>query len=453
MRGHKGLGRRAGEIVVAVPGGGAEPLGRHREEECGALAARNAALARVHDILHERDFAARVEESGECRRLRRRRVERHVGEGLRHALRAVRAGKTRVVEPTVPLEVVRGVEPAGVVQERLGAVAFARMAEVGFAVDDRLAVRDGAQETCVEGRPPARRRHHDAAFAVGAQDVDAAEGGVRGLEADPRAGDDLPYGLRPEVDAGREDALAELDPLHAEPGALVGVAEVRGRLERPVARTPGRVHRGGVAGEDLPEMAGEGGARRRRHFLVRRLVEEFVCVWGGAVRLEFLGAGAPHFRIEGAALGRDEAVGHEMAGPALGDRFARGLPPLFVLHAAVRPARTREIDNRRQPGQPPFRGDVPVKRLPPLPDLGLWAERAQPRQRHFAADGIEAKAVEIRAVGRRFVNPSVGCVVALRVAVVLRRRMVVDDRAKEVAAPAVHDEIAVRRNRKPGSAA
>ena len=166
MRGDERVRGGFHEVVADVSGRDAKPLGWEREEDGGARGVGDAACARVEEVLYGGDFALGVEQSLEGLGRRRRRVERHVGEGLGHSLRAVGALEFLVVQPPVPLEVVGGVEAARVLRENLRAVACARMAEIGLAVDDGLAVRDGKQEKGVEGAAAAGRAHDDAAVPV-----------------------------------------------------------------------------------------------------------------------------------------------------------------------------------------------------------------------------------------------------------------------------------------------
>ena len=220
---------------------------------------------------------------------------------------------------------------------------------------DRLAARDGAQQHRVVGVVAAGGRHHDAAAAIRVQDVHVSERDAERLEADAGVGVDFADRLETEADARGEALLAELEPFDAEADALVRLLERGGGLEGAVGRAPEAVHRGGVAllglfaerqegtGEPQGQMPRERGARLGRAVVVGRFVEELVGVGLHAVVAQFLGAGAPHPGVEVAPLGRDEAVGHEVAGAALGNRGARGLEPLLELHPAVRPARAGEV--------------------------------------------------------------------------------------------------------------
>ena len=135
-----------------------------------------------------------------------------------------------------------------------------------------------------------------------------------------------------------------------------------------------------------------------------------------------------------------------MAGAALGNRGARGLEPLLELHPAVRPARAGEVDNRRQAAAPVVRGEGPVVFLVGPPVLLPGAERLQPGRRDLAADGVEAEALEVVAVGDRLVDPGVLRRVAGTGLALGERWLVVDDRAEEVARLPVHEEVAVGRD-------
>ena len=442
--------------MAGVAGGGAEALGGERDEDRDAVRRGQAALARAEEVLHRDDLALGVHQARERLGRRAGGVEAEPREFLGEARGAVLLLEGRVPEAALPLEVVARVEAAGPLRDDLGAVAFARVAEVGFAVDDRLAAvrgvvdggvaRDREQQQRLVEPLAAGAAHHDAAVAVGLEDVEVAEGDGERLEADARVRNDLADRVAPEADAGGEDLLAELEPLDAEPGALVGVPERGGRLEGAVVRAPALVHPRGIAVEDDSEVLRERRARLGRAIAHGGLVEELVGVGLRAVRLELLGAGAPHLRVEGAAFGRDETVGQEVAGSAFGDRGARRFAALLVFDRAVGPAGAGEVDDRRQAAAPVVGGDGPVVPAPSLPEVFVGAERLHPRVGDLAADGVEAEALEVVAVGGRLVDPGVLRRVAGTGGELFAPELVVDHRAEQIARPAVHEEVAVGRD-------
>ena len=81
-----------------------------------------------------------------------------------------------------------------------------------------------------------------------------------------------------------------------------------------------------------------------------------------------------------------------------------------------------------------------------LPEVFVGAERLHPRVGDLAADGVEAEALEVVAVGGRLVDPGVLRRVAGTGGEIFAPELVVDHRAEQVARPAVHEEVAVGRD-------
>ena len=211
LRHREGVG--LGEVVAGVAGGGAEALGGKRHEERDAVRRGQAALARAEEVLHRDDFALGVHQARERLGRRAGGVEAEPRELLGEARGAVLLLEDRVPEAALPLEVVARVEAARPLRDDLGAVALARVAEVGFAVDDRLAAvrgivdggvaRDREQQQRLVEPLAAGAAHHDAAVAVGLEDVEVAEGDRERLEADARVRNDLADRVAPEADGSR----------------------------------------------------------------------------------------------------------------------------------------------------------------------------------------------------------------------------------------------------------
>ena len=329
----------------------------------------------------------------------------------------------------------------------LAAVARARIAEVGLAVHERLAVGDREQAQVLPEVVAAGLRHHDLAVFLRAEDAVEVGGAGERLEAEAGVRVDFADRLDPELHAALERRLAELEPLDAEPDARAGPLERGGGLERAERRTPRRVHRGGVSAELLREERGKRLARAGRAVVVARLVEELVGEGARAVRPELLRARAPERAPDVAALVRDEAVADEVAGAVriVHERARRRAAALVEGQAAVRPRGRGEVEDARQAALPEVRGEVPVDQAAGALEAGFGAVFAHPRRGDLAAGGVEAEALQVVAGRRRLVDPGVLRRVAgagLEPGLVGEREVV--ERAEQKARFSVDEKVAVR---------
>ena len=327
----------------------------------------------------------------------------------------------------------------------LAAVAGARVAEVGLAVHERLAVGDREQAQVVPEVVAAGLRHHDLAVPLRADHAVEVGGAGERLEAEARVRVERADRLDAELHAALEGRLAELEPLHAEPGVHAGLLERGGRLERAEGGSPRRVHRGGIAAELLREERRERLARAGRAVVVARLVEELVGEGARAVRAELLRAGAPERAPDVAALVRDETVADEVAGAVriVHERARRGAAALVEGQAAVRPRGRGEVEDARQAALPEVRGEVPVDQAVGALEAGLGAVLAHPRRGDLAAGGVEAEALQVVARGRRLVDPGeLGRVAGAGLEPGLVGEREVVERAEQEARLAVHEEVA-----------